>query len=829
MIDAFRQDLSYALRGLRAKPAFTTAVVLTLALGIGANAAMFALVDRLLFRPPPLLKAPDRVHRVYGSTFFRGKERIGLGGQYARYIDMTKWTSSFEATAGFTERDLAVGVGDAAREMHIGVVSASFFPFFDAPPALGRYFGPAEDTPPNGSPVAVASYATWQTAYGERRDILNSKVQIGPIVYTIVGVAPAHFSGLWPNEPPAYFIPITTYAAGVAAGAGFLRDKELWWTTYHWGWMDMMARRKPGISETRANADLTQAFIKSTVAENEGSKRAPPLSAMKPRAFLGSILSERGPRASGFAKVATWLGGVALVVLLIACANVANLLFARALRRRREIAVRLALGVSRARLISQLFTESLLLAIGGGIAGILVAQWSSFGLRTAFLPKTADVSVMRDGRTILFAGIAALLTGLLTGLAPILQASRANLTGDLKSGAREGSYQRSRLRVILLVMQGALSVMLLVGAGLFVRSLTNVRNIRLGYDVDPVLIVDLNMRGVQLDSAHKVQLRQRLIETALATPGVENASFQIGIPFWSTWSMSLSVSGIDTVARLGRFDVNAVSPGYFATIGTRILRGRGILATDLEHAPFVMIVSQAMAKTIWPTEDAIGKCVRIGADTAPCRTVVGVAEDIKSHQLANESDMYYYVPATQFNPQETGLFVRVHGDAEREKEAVRRSLQREMPGASYVTTTPLSQIIGEQTRSWRLGASMFTAFGILALLLAAIGLYSVIAYNVAQRTHELGVRVALGAQRADLLKLVVSEGFRLGTAGVVIGAAITLGASRWLAPLLFDESPRDPVVFTTVALALLGVSVLASWLPARRAAAIEPTRALRYE
>src|SRR5437868_7014435 len=416
----------------------------------------------------------------------------------------------------------------------------------------------------------------------------------------------------------------------------------------------------------------------------------PPLALLRPRAMIGSILSERGPNASGFAKVAAWLGGVAIVVLLIACANVANLLFARALRRRREIAVRLALGVSRARLLSQLLTESVLLALGGGLAGLVVAHWSSVGLRMAFLPpNTTSPSVLKDERTLLFAGAATLAAGLITGLAPILQASHADLTGDLKAGAREGIYQRSRLRVLLLVMQGALSVVLLVGAGLFVRSLNHVRDVRLGYDVDPVLLVDLNMRGVELDSAHKVQLRQRLLETALTTPGVQNATFQTGVPFWSTWSVSLFVSGIDTVSRLGRFDVNAVSPGYFATMGTRILRGRGILATDLTHAPLVIVVSEAMANTIWPGQDPIGKCVRLNADTMPCRSVVGVAEDIKSHQLSNDPDMYYYMPATQFGPEQTSLFIRVRGAAAEQADVVRRSLQRVMPGASYITATPL--------------------------------------------------------------------------------------------------------------------------------------------
>jgi predicted permease len=378
-------------------------------------------------------------------------------------------------------------------------------------------------------------------------------------------------------------------------------------------------------------------------------------------------------------------------------------------------------------------------------------------------------------------------------------------------------------------MQGALSVVLLVGAGLFVRSLNNVRNVWLGFDAGPVLIVDLNMRGVQLDSVHEVDLRRRLLERARATPNVRSATLQIGIPFWSTWSQGLFVAGIDTVARLGRFDLSAVSPDYFETMGTRILRGRGIQATDLEHSQLVTVVSQAMANTLWPKEDAIGKCIRMSADTNPCRYVVGVAEDIKSHQLSNEPDMYYYLPATQFNPNQTGIFVRVRGDAAQYAEAVRRSLQSEMPNPAYITTTPLSQVIGDQTRSWRLGASMFSAFGLLALLLAAIGLYSVIAYNVAQRTHELGVRMALGAQARDVIRLVVREGIGFGIAGVVIGGAIALWAGRFMAPLLFEVSPRDPVVFVAVGITLLVVALAASWLPALRASRVEPTRALRYE
>src|SRR5207248_11208231 len=334
------------------------------------------------------------------------------------------------------------------------------------------------------------------------------------------------------------FIPITSYAS--ANTLKRLRG-ESWWTTYHWQWLSMLAQRKSGVSVAAANADLTNAFLRSYAAQRPGSPGMTPAEIARPHAFVASVLSERGPRESSFAKVATWISGVALIVLLIACANVANLLLARALRRRREIAIRLALGVSRARLLSQLFTESVLLAVLGGLAGVVVAEWGGAVLRAQFLAKSSDVSVMGDARTMLFGGVAALGAGLRSGLAPALVSSHTDVAGDLKAGAREGTFQRSRLRIALLVLQGALSVVLLVGAGLFVRSLRHVRVIPLGYDVDPVLLVDLNLRGMQLDSARNVALRRELLETAQAVPGVEHASRQLTVPFWNFRDLDLHV------------------------------------------------------------------------------------------------------------------------------------------------------------------------------------------------------------------------------------------------------------------------------------------------
>src|SRR5438874_9783045 len=824
-MDILLQDRRYSLRTLKKSPGFTLGVVLTLALGIGANVTMFSVVDRMLFRPPPLLHDPAATHRVYLAETYRGKEQASGSLQYARYVDLTSWTTSFSRTAAFTEEDLAIGVGAEAREMRVGIVSASFFGFFDAPPVLGRYFTAAEDTPPNGTPVAVLAFAFWQTRYGGRNDVLGSPLQIGPTVYTIVGVAPEGFFGLWPTQRPVAFIPVSCHASAWAAMR--LRN-ESWWTTYHWQWLSMLVQRKPGASVATADADLTNAFLRSYAAQRPGSPGLTPAEIARPRAFVASVLSERGPNESSFAKVATWISGVALIVLLIACANVANLLLARALRRRREIAIRLALGVSRARLLSQLFTESVLLAVLGGLAGVVVAEWGGAVLRAQFLAKSSEVSVMGDARTLLFGGVAALCAGLLTGLAPALT-QHADVAGDLKAGAREGTFQRSRVRIALLVLKGALSVVLLVGAGLFVRSLRHVRVIPLGYDVDPVLLVDLNLRGTQLDSARNVELRRELLETAQAIPGVEHASRQLTVPFWSTWDMDLHVAGIDSVHRLGEFDLNAVTPQYFSTLGTRLLRGRGIEAQDGAHAPQVMVVSDAMAKALWPGRDPLGKCVRVGADTAPCSYVVGVAENIKSQQLGDDPGLFYYLSTAQWHPGQGGLFIRTRGEGARYVETIRRRLQQVMPGAACVTVTPLRDILGEQTRSWQLGATMFLAFGALALALAAIGLYSVMAYTVAQRTQEMGVRASLGAQERDLIKLVITEGLRVGVVGIVIGVMMALAGGQWLGPLLFQESPHDPLVFGFVTVVLLGTTVLASFVPSRRAARVDPMVALRYE
>jgi len=368
-----------------------------------------------------------------------------------------------------------------------------------------------------------------------------------------------------------------------------------------------------------------------------------------------------------------------------------------------------------------------------------------------------------------------------------------------------------------------------VGAGLFVRSLRNVSSVDPGYDVKPLVWIDPRYRGVTLDSPARRESQLALLEAARRYPGVERASFTLTVPFSRSFGDDVFVPGVDSANRLGRFIMQAGSVDYFATTGTRIVQGRGFTADDRTGSPLVAVVSATMAKGLWPNDNALGKCFKISADTMPCRTVVGVAESVKLGSFAREDNLVFYLPDAQLENNPYNLFVRVRGDPRAAADGLRRQLQKLMPGAGYVVAKPMSEVVAPSMRSWKLGATMFAVFGGLALALAAIGLYSVIAYGVAQRMHEMGVRVALGARAMDVVRLVVKEGLGVIAVGVIVGGVLAMLAGRWLAPLLFNVSPKDPAVFTAVVLILMGVAVAASWIPALRASRVDPQEALRAE
>ena len=824
-LERVSQDLRYAWRGMLRRPGFSFAVIVTMGLGIGANSAMFAVVDRLMLRPPPMLRDAERVHRIVPITSENGRVVPASSYPYTRYLDLRRWTHSFDVMAAVYAANTPVGSRDDARDIPVGMVSAPYFSLFDAPPVLGRFFGASEDTEPLGSEVVVLSYGLWQERYGGRADVLGTTLQVGQIPCTIIGVAPRGFAGTLPERAPSAWIPITAHAGR----ARFLANPSAYYTTYNWNWLHVVARRKAGVSVAEATADLTSAMQRSYAAERTLSRRAPPATRVQPRAILSALQPGRGLIAGTESVVLLWISGVAAIVLLIACANVANLLLNHALRRRREIALRLALGVSRSRLLSQLLTESLLLSFLGGALGLVLAEGLASILRRLFMSEQPPVHVIADSRTLVFSLVLATITGLVTGLAPSLHAGRDDLATALKAGQRDGTYQRSRTRAALLVAQAALSVVLLVGAGLFVRSFEHAQGLRLGYDVDPLLLVSWEARATPITDSARVLLA-RQVETDVRTiPGVANTTRLITMPFYSTETQGLFVAGVDSIDALGEFTLQSASPDFFVTMGTRIVRGRAFAPTDRAGAPLVTIVSESMARVLWPGRDAVGQCLRVGGDTGPCSTVVGIAEDIRQSSLREERAYSYYLAIDQFQPQQASVMVRARGNADALAETVRRRVQSLLPGDAFATTVPFRRIVDPQLLAWRSGATMFVVFGSLALVLAAIGLYSLLAYNVTQRTQELGVRLALGAQEADVLRLVIGEGMRLTIGGVVIGGMAALAASTQVQPLLFNQSARDPVVYGGVVLLLLLVAAAASVIPAIRASRLDANIALRAD
>ena len=834
-LDVIQQDARYAMRGLLRSPAFSLTIIATLALGIGANAAMFGIVDRLWFRPVDLMRDEAMVSRVYQQWVADGQLVTSPSTTYQRHVDIRDGTTSFSDVAGYSEYPVGVGEGDAARERPVAAVSASFFRFFDAQPVLGRFIVASDDTPPVGAPVAVLTYDFWQSEYGGR-NVVGEKIHVGDVRAEIVGVAPRGLGGLDAFRPPALFIP----AATLGLARGFTPEAAASFYRYHpWNSVVTLVRRKPGVSLADAEAEVTRVMHASWDTERVSRRigmfrdaQAKSAADARVRAPLAGMRRAAGPDRPPELQSLFWISGVALLVLIIACANVMNLMLARALKRQREIAMRVALGVSRGRLIMQAVTEGTILALASGAAGLLVAHWGGAAIRALFIGNAhvaADVGL--DTRTLAMVFGLSVLVGLVTGVAQIMLAQKGDLAATLRAGGKALGAPRARFRTGLLVLQGALSVVLLVGAALFIGSLRAAQSVPMGYDLSRVLVVSPVFRSGTGVADTRVAYRS-LLESARALPGVAHASLVTGAPLWRTGRWPIFVPGIDSVSRLGEFTMNSVSGDYFDAIGTRIVRGRPITSADNATSAPVAVVSRGMAEALWPGDDAVGRCIRVGADTMPCTTVVGVSEDIvqSNHQLGTPKLYHYYLAEEQV--QAGGprfLIISVPGDPAVEAERLRKGLQAVMPGSSYVTVRPMESLLDETYRTWRLGASMFLCFGVLALIVASVGLYGLIGYEVTQRMHELGVRVALGARRSDIVGLVVGRTIRLMVAGIVLGGSAAFVAGRWLQPLLFRQSTSDARVYAVVGATMLLVALLASALPALRASQADPNRSLRAD
>jgi predicted permease len=825
-IAAIWQDVQHSVRGLRREPAFAVLVILTLALGIGANASMFGILDRLLLRGPAHVVDSDRVMRLYLTTNPPGMgEFTGATVGYVTYTDLRDRTGAFSDIAVYTGAgEVTYGEGADAKRVRTRWVSWSYFPLLGVRPHRGRFFTESEDAPPRGEPLAVIAHAAWRRLFGGDEGAIGREVTLAGRRHTIIGIAPPWFTG-HALEATDFWLPVSSRVPQPTVD---------WATTRFAQWLEVIARLGPGVRVEQANAQATAAH--RAAYDGDAPYEAEARLTMRPLHF-----GDDGSEAMEIA-ISRWLVGVSAILLLIACANVANLLLARAVRRRREIAVRLALGIGRARLLRFLFIEGLLLALAGGAAGVLIAVWGGQFVRATLLPNVEWTGQAIDGRLLAFTAAATMLTGILVGLLPALRASRPNLTSALKEGTRQAGSSRGGIRTGLTVVQAAMSMVLLVGAGLFVQSLWNVRALDLGLEPERVLTVrptwsaggspsgtlDEASREEQRRNSVRVEAMERLHAHSL----VESAALTIGLPFSSRFTVRLRVAGYDSIPRLpgGGPYIQAVSSDYFRTVGTDLVAGRVFTPADREGSEPVAIVSETMARTLWPGANAIGSCLFIGDAGVPCSRIVGVVRDTRRDRLREDPAMQYYIPFGQeAGIGGTTLLVRPRGEAIAAIDAVRDEVRAVDPGFGFIDVRTLQESLDPQLRPWRLGATMFGVFGALALLVAAVGLYSVMSYSAAQRSHEMGVRIALGAKAADIRRLILRAGIWTAGTGVAIGAVLALAGGRYVEALLFETSAKNGGVFAVVAGSLMIVAVIASLVPAWRATRVDPVVVLRAE
>jgi predicted permease len=807
LMEAFFYDLKYAIRALARSPGFTALTALTMSLGIGATSVVFSLVDPVLLRPPARVHDPSRLVRINVEQTFPGLGRVTRPfSSYPEYQDFATRVKAFEGVAAFTQSEPATLRTEAGTE-HVKRVlaTASFFPVLGVQPTLGRFFAVDEDQPPLGSPVAVLSYGLWRRRFGGDSGVLGKQLDLDGRAYAVVGVAPAGFTGLSLDAADVW-VPATTI------GSGWYRDRH--------SYPFMIAAR------LRTDARVEQAASEATAArqpadpDDRGTVVA-----------LGSILLAHVPDGPPGVKLSILLGGVSLFLLLLACLNAASLLLARALDRRRDIAVRLALGGGRTRIARQIIAESLVLAGLGGAAAILLAQWGGDFLRTVIFPSYNWASSAIDGRVVGFTALAVLGSGILAGLVPAMQTSRSAFTRDLREGWRDTSVHRSRVRFGLLVTQVALSLMLIAGAGLFVRSLVTALSFDLGFDAQRLVIVeptfDTTRRAVS--PASYEEIRERLA----SIPGVERVSLSLTRPFGFSVIEQLTIPGLDsfpTTPSGGPF-LNEVSPNFFATTGTKILRGRAFSNTDSAEGSRVVVVSATMARLLWPGEDAVGKCLKEGTAASPCSQIVGIAQDATVRDLGEEPAMQLYTfPRVwrDLRDDRRSVLIRTSGASRQMVSEITSALRGTASGADMTVST-FRELTDPLTRPWRLGATLLGLCAGLALALAALGLYATLAHAVSQRTHEIGIRIALGARTGHVVRMAVALGVRASLVGSVLGIAGALLGGRAVASQLFRVSPSDPVVLGLAVLTLLLVAVIASYIPARRATRVDPVVALRAE
>ncbi len=834
-METLLQDLRYAIRMLTKARGFTSVAVLTLALGIGANTAIFTLVNALLLKSLPIqhpeqlvaLGDPAAVHDAWSGTPVTDEFSNPL------YRELRDNTSVFSGMAAVGYGDATVGNAerlagsDSSGEKPVRLVSGNYFPLLGVRPAAGRLLDAQEDTAQHANPVAVISYDYWKNTYALSPSIIGKELRLNGSPFTIIGVTPPGFFGDIVGEQIDFYVPLTMQME-IIRGRDRYNDK-------HASWLLLLARLKPGVSLDQARANVNLAFKQIISGDFSAGLESTDIADLQ-KASINVTSAAGGLSAlrSDYRRPLLVVMGIVGLVLLIACVNVANLLLARASGRRKEMAVRLAIGAARNRIVRQLLTESILLAVIGGAAGVALSFWGVSLLQKLFASQLVTTP---DARVVSFTAVITLLTGILFGLVPALQSTQIGVAGTLKDSSTAVGQTRSRWGwgKGLVTAQIALSLLVLFAAGLLTRTLRNLKTVDTGYEREHLLTAHLYPPAIGYTTPQIAELGQRLLDRIQTLPGVRAVSFSgNGLFSGGESNHDIDVPGFQTNEQDGKnIASDLVSPGYFSTVGIPILRGRGIGAQDTPTSTRVVVINEAAAKYFFPNQDPVGR--RFTLTNPKYRNqpfeIVGIAANAKQTDLSKPPARRMYEAFFQRTDQRSGIVLEVRslGKPSTLIANVRQAIRAEDPNVPIDSINTVDALIdasiGEQISISKLSGF----FAILGLALASIGLYGLMSYTVAGRTRELGVRMALGAQRDDVLQLVMREALLLVCAGILCGIPAALAGSTLLAGMLYGLKSTDPLSLGIVAVVLAGVAALASYIPARRATKVDPMVALRYE